>query len=232
MRIAVLGTGKMGTALGERLALVGHEVRVGSRDPERGKDIAAEIGASFGGTYADAVADSEALILAVPWSAAPETLIDLGDLGGSILIDITNPAIRGSSPRLEASGAELLAQAARNARVVKAWNTLYSEVVRRPGEFEGMRATVFVAGDDADAKDAVSDLVRDIGYDPADAGPLSSSRYLEPLASLMARLDKLSGGRVEHGLKLLRRTSGRISAEQPDERPLALAAASTDDPAA
>ncbi len=229
MRVAVIGTGKMGTALGERLAAVGHEVRVGSRDPGRGRSTATEIGASFGGTYADAVAGSDALILAVPWSAAPETLIDLGDLGGAILIDVTNPAIRGSGPGLDMSGAELLASAARNARVVKAWNTLYSEVVRRPGDFEGMRATVFVAGDDADAKDAVAGLVKDIGYEPADAGPLSSSRYLEPLASLMARLDRLAGGRVEHGLKLLRRTAGRVSASPPEERPLALAYGTRDD---
>ncbi len=206
MRIAVIGTGKMGTALGAGLAAAGHEVRVGSRDPDRGRDTAAAIGASSGGTYLDVAAGAEAILLAVPWAAAPDALDQIGGrLDGAILIDVTNPSVKGDGPRLVDSGAEEIAAYAPGARVVKAWNTLYSEVIRRGADFDGNPATVFVAGDDPEAKEAVCELVRDLGYEAADAGPLSSSRYLEPLASLMTALDRLTRGRVEHGLKVLRR---------------------------
>ncbi len=227
MRVAVIGTGRMGTALGAQMAAAGHDVRVGSRDPERGRGIADEIGASFGGSYLDAAAEAEAIVLAVPWSAAPDALAQIGGrLDGAILIDVTNPAVKGDVPRPERSGAEEIEAHARGAHVVKAWNTLYSEVVRRAPGFDGTPATVFVAGDDAEAKESVVGLVRDLGYEAADAGPLSSARYLEPLAGLMTSLDRLSRGRVEHGLRLLRRpapaaqtASGTSSKRSTSTRP-------------
>jgi predicted dinucleotide-binding enzyme len=203
VRVAVIGTGRMGTALGERLATVGHEVRMGSRDPERGRLVAAQVGGAAGGSYAEAAAGADAVLLAVPFEAVPAALDQIGDLDGLILIDVTNPF--GADGAHGTSSAEEIQALARKARVVKAWNTLYSEVVRRSAVFEGLPATVFVAGDDPDAKAAVSGLVRDLGWDPADAGPLSAARFLEPIALLMTSLDRMSGGRYEHALKLLRR---------------------------
>ncbi len=91
------------------------------------------------------------------------------------------------------------------ARVVKAWNYMYSGVLRRSPDFDGTTPTVLIAGDDHQAKRTVAGLVFDIGYEPADAGPLSSARYLEPLAPLMTTLDRNSGGETVHALKLLRR---------------------------
>ena len=145
MRIAVIGTGKMGSALGAQLVRAGHEVRVGSRDAERGWRRALEIHAAFGGGYRDAVEGSDAVLLAVPWAAAWETLIVLGDLDGRILIDVTNPFLAGSSKEQiqfpGSSGAEQLQALAPDARVVKAWNTLYSETIRRSPRFDGARPT-------------------------------------------------------------------------------------------
>jgi predicted dinucleotide-binding enzyme len=209
VRIAVIGTGKMGLALGTALARAGHDVRVGSRDRGRGAARAAEIGATFGGRAAEAADGVEAVLLAVPWWAAEETLSALGDLHGVILIDPTNPFEKGSSEHQRelsySSIAEQLHAHVPTARVVKAWNHVYFEIVRRGPDFGGTPATIFVAGDDAEAKGAVMELVRDCGYAPADAGPLRSARYLERLAALMTALDRVAGGRTEHALALLER---------------------------
>ena len=126
-------------------------------------------------------------MLAVPWSAALETLPLVAD-DGVVLVDVTNPF----EPQRSRSGAEELQAAAPQARVVKAWDHLYSQVIRR-GIFDGAGATVFVAGDDAGAKELVAGLVRDAGFEPADAGPLASARFLEPLAALMTTLDLARG---------------------------------------
>ena len=211
MRVAVIGTGRMGTALGETLAAAGHDVRIGSRSRERGRETAVRIGAAFGGTCSDAADGAEALVLAVPWTAVPATLALLGDLHGRVLIDVTNPF--GDEQLEGSSSAEELQALVPQASVVKAFNTLYSQVIRRSAVFDGTVATVLVAGDDPAAKAAVCRLVTDLGWDAVDAGPLSSSRYLEPIAPLMTTLDRLSGGRVEHAFKLLRRDAPPRSAK-------------------
>ena len=91
MKVAVIGTGNMGTGLGRQFAAGGHEVIVGSRDPERAKAKAEEIGASGHGTYADAVAEADALLLAVNWWTIDDAISQLGDVDGKIVIDCTNP---------------------------------------------------------------------------------------------------------------------------------------------
>jgi NADPH-dependent F420 reductase len=217
-RVAVVGTGRMGSVLARQLAAAGHEVRVGSRDRERGQRKADEVGAAFGGTCRAAAANAEVVVLAVPWEAVFETLGQLGDLHGLVLVDVTNPFKDGGSGEQYdlrgSSGAEQVQAFAPDARIVKAWNHIYSAVIRRSPDFGGVAATVFVAGDDAEAKELVAGLVRGIGYDAADAGPLESARYLEPLAGLMTTLDRLSGGEHVHALKLLRRER-RVTPPEP-----------------
>jgi predicted dinucleotide-binding enzyme len=202
----------MGGALARQLAAAGHEVRVGSRDPERGRLKAAEAGAAFGGTYATAAANAEVVVLAVPFGAAFESLAELGYLDGTVVVDVTNQMGEAGNRGSGRSCAEQIQDFVPEARVVKAWNHLYAAVIRRSADFGGVAATVFVAGDDADAKQLVSSLARDVGYDPADAGPITSARYLEPLAELMTVLDRLAGGERVHALKLLQR-------ERPRRRP-------------
>ena len=134
----------------------------------------------------------------MPWEAVPETLNLLGDFEDVILVDVTNPFKEGGNTDQHdfpgSSGAELIQAMAPEARVVKAWNHVYSGVLRRSTDFDGTTPTVFIAGDDLEAKKPVAGLVFDIGYEPADAGALSSARYLEPLAALMTTLDRNSGG--------------------------------------
>jgi NADPH-dependent F420 reductase len=206
-RVAVIGTGRMGTGLARRLAAAGNEVRVGSRDRERGRAKAEEVGAAFGGTCTAAASNAEVVVLAVPWTAVHETLVALGDVEGTVLVDVTNPFREkdADGPCTCESGAEQIQGFAPGARVVKGWNHVDSTLLRRSPGFGGVRATVFVAGDDPAAKEVVARLVRDSGYEPADAGPLASARYLEPLAGLMTTLDRLADGQLLHGLKLLTR---------------------------
>ncbi len=216
-RIAVIGTGRMGTALARQLAAAGYEVRVGSRDPERGHAKATEVGAAFGGTYPTAAANADVVVLAVPFEAAFESLAALGYLEGVVVVDVTNPMGRETAPAPGVSCGELIQSFVPEARVVKAWNHLYSAVVGRSAQFDGLAATVFLAGNDAEAKQVVASLARAIGFDPADAGPITTSRYLEPLAELMTTLDRLGGGAHEHALKLLRRERPRRAAKREPE---------------
>jgi NADPH-dependent F420 reductase len=203
----------MGTALALQLTAAGHEVRIGSRDRERGRRKAAEVGAAFGGTYRTAAANAEAVILAVPWTGVVDALTQIGDVDGSVVVDVTNPFREGGSSEQydlpSSSGAEQIQAFVPGARVVKAWNHIYSAVIRRSPEFEGVAATAFIAGDDEAAKELVGRLVSDIGFEVADAGPLASARYLEPLAGLMTTLDRRAGDGVQHALKLLRRERTR-----------------------
>jgi 8-hydroxy-5-deazaflavin:NADPH oxidoreductase len=209
VRIAVIGTGRMGAALAARLAAAGHEVRMGSRDPARGRVRAAEVGAAWGGDYRDVLSVADLVILAVPWEAAQGTLLALDDLDGTIVIDVTNPFPEASSDgrRMpsDRSGAEQLQAVVPRARLVKAFNAISSVILRKPPGFADATPTIFVAGDDSAAKGAVASLIACLGYEPVDAGGLSSARYLESLAGLMRTLDDLAGVRTEHALKLLRR---------------------------
>lgn len=204
MRVAVVGTGRMGTGLARALAR-SHEVAVGSRDPERGRRLAAEVGAAWGGGQAEAVRGAEVVFLAVPWVAVEETLARLGDLAGTVLVDLTNPYVDGKLRFHEgSSNAEEIGRRT-SARVVKGWNTLFSQVVASSPDFDGQAASVFLAGDDEDAKATVAGLARDMGYDPIDSGPLQAARSLERLLGTLGTL----GHPFERGtyaLKVLRRS--------------------------
>ena len=90
MRIAIIGTGQMGKGSAQALAPK-HEVVVGSRDRERARATASKVGAARGSTYADSAADADVVILTVPWEAMDETLPQLGDLEGTVVVDVSYP---------------------------------------------------------------------------------------------------------------------------------------------
>ena len=187
MKIAIVGTGKMGSGFAGALKDK-HEVWLGSRDTEKGKQAAAETGATGGGAYADVVGDADVVILAVPWTAAQETIGELGDLSGKVLIDITNPyTAEGLVPLEGTSTAEEIQKWAKGASVVKGWNHVYSTNLSRPA-VEGVAASVLIAGDDEKAKETVSQIARDMGFDPVDVGELSMTRALERFLKAMGAL--------------------------------------------
>ncbi|MEX2557933.1 MAG: NAD(P)-binding domain-containing protein, partial [Actinomycetota bacterium] len=189
MRVAVVGTGNMATGLGRQFAAGGHEVIVGSRDPERAKAKAEEIGAAGHGSYAEVVEKTDAFLLAVNWWDIEGVFPQLGDVEGKILIDCTNPYTDNTySTPADLGGrsaAEVIQERLPEARVVKAWNHVYAQIVNSSPDFGGRAASVLLASDDVEAKHAVAQLARDAGYDPWDAGPLWSAFNVEKVAAVM-----------------------------------------------
>ena len=184
MRIAIVGTGNVGKALGPAFVRAGHDVTYGVRDPADSKHSDCEIQLR---SVRDAAQWAEAVVLAVNWAQVEEALADCGDLGGKILIDCTNPLSFGADGialtlGFSTSGGEIIA-AKTDARVVKTLNHIGSPVMASAHGYAA-RPVQFVCGDDAEAKRVVSDLLRDIGFEPIDYGGIENARKLEPLAML------------------------------------------------
>jgi len=193
MKIAVVGTGNVGSTLGRRWAGNGHQVVFCSRTPDsdRVKALvdAAGPNASAAG-LSEGVRASDVVVLATPWPATLATVEGVGSLQGNILIDCTNPLrpdLSGLSIDAGTSGAEQVAQRAKGARVVKAFNSISSRTMASP-LFGSEKADLFLCGDDADAKATVAQLAQELGFEVVDTGPLSSARYLEYLALLWVHM--------------------------------------------
>jgi NADPH-dependent F420 reductase len=186
MKIAVIGTGRMGCGLGQALAK-DNEVVMASRDPDKAREVAKNIGVTGGEGYADAARDAEVVVLTVPWLAVPETLDALGDLSGRILVDVTNPYGPQGLVDVKPSSSEEVQRLVPGAKVVKGWSTVYARNIVAP-DFDGTAASVFICGDDAGAKDVVVKLAKAAGFDPVDVGPLSQAANLTQLLGLMGAL--------------------------------------------
>lgn len=183
MKIAVLGSGNVGTALGDGWSAKGHKVVYGSRSPAK------ETGSKRNfASIADAIAQSEVVVLAVPWDAVQE-VVSKNNLSGKTVIDCTNPIGRGMELAVgcTTSAGEIVAGLAKSARVVKAFNTTGFHNMQNT-QYGATRLTMFYAGDDDGAKQTVKQLIADIGFSPADAGPMKNARYLEPMAMLWINL--------------------------------------------
>ncbi|ETD83397.1 NADPH-dependent F420 reductase [Rhodobacter capsulatus] len=187
MKISILGTGNMGAGLAGALAAAGHEVALGARDPAKAAALATKIGAgAVGGGIAAAAALSDVIVLALPFGAMAETLSEAGDLTGKVLIDISNPIsadFRDLVIGHTTSAAEEVQKQAPQARVVKAFNTVFAQVLPQEAR-TGAAVQVFVASDDAEAKATVAALATALGFAPVDAGPLTNSRFLEPVGAM------------------------------------------------
>ena len=182
MRIAVIGAGAVGSALGPALERAGHEVVYGVRNG--GKPAPGDKR-----PVGEAAAWAEAVVLAVPWPGVEAAIAACGDLSGKLLIDVTNPLNYGPEGLslalgFDASGAERVAALAPGARVVKAFNSVTS-VTMADARAVQPRPVLFAAGDDAAARASVLELGESLGFAPADAGPLANARLLEPLAMLL-----------------------------------------------
>jgi NADPH-dependent F420 reductase len=184
VKVGIIGTGKMGRGFAQALSTA-HEVTVGSRDPERARTIAAKTGAAGGATYADAAANADVVILTVPWSAMEDTLAELGDVSGTVVVDVSYPYSKREREALKGrSTAELIQERLPAARVCKGWNHVHARHLTAP-EFDGIASSVLIAGDDEEGKEAVFTLARDMGFHPVDAGPLRATRDLEKLVGVM-----------------------------------------------
>lgn len=182
MKIAIIGAGNVGAALGKGWSAKGHDVVYGVRSESSKKpdDPAARTAPP-----AEAARDAEVVVLTVPYGALEAAIASLGDLAGKIVFDATNPVgagFRSSAPAGTSAGQQV-AQWAKGARVVKVFNTTGFNVMLDP-KFGNEAATMFFCGDDATAKAIASQLAADLGFEPFDAGPLAQSDLLEHLALL------------------------------------------------
>jgi hypothetical protein len=188
MIVAVIGTGKMGSGLAHLLASTGVQVVIGGRDPAKAAKLAKEIGGGAHGTgIAAAAQHAELIILAVYYQKMEETIRAAGDLTGKTLVDISNPItedFKGLLVGHTTSAAEEIQKLAPHAKVVKAYNTIFAQLL--PAEPREGRAPVqvFIAADDGAAKRVVSDMVAKGGFEPVDSGPLSNARFLEPIGEM------------------------------------------------
>ncbi len=187
MTTAIIGLGRMGRGLAARLA--GQtDLVLGSRDEGAARSLAASLGARGAGIN-DAVAQAAVVVLALPYAAALALAAHPG-LAGKVVVDMSNPITPDFSGLLlgfDRSAAEEIQGAAPGARVVKAFNTIFAELLDAPRE--GTAAVpVFVAGDDGAAVDAVADLAARAGFGVERAGGLDAARLLEPLGMLNIRL--------------------------------------------
>jgi 8-hydroxy-5-deazaflavin:NADPH oxidoreductase len=184
VRVAVIGTGKMGRGFAAALA-PSHEVVVGSRDPDRAAATAKKTGAAAGTTYVEAASGVKVVILTVPWHAIEETLDALGDLRRTIVVDVSFPYNKRERAALEGSStAEWIQERLPAAKVCKGWNHVHARHLTEP-EIDGIASSVLIAGDDATAKRTVFRLARDMGFHPVDVGPLKATRQLERLVETM-----------------------------------------------
>ena len=195
MQIGILGSGLMGGKLGTIFANSGHEVVFSySRDESKLSRLAREAhGVARAGTPAEAAQDADALLLAVHWTRVDDVLAQAGDLSGKVIVTCSLPMDADDTELVVAhtsSGAEELARKVPGARVVSAFNTVPSEVLFSVSESAASAAapSLVYCGDHEDAKAVAARLIRDVGFDPVDAGPLRVARYTEPFALLNAQL--------------------------------------------
>ncbi|MCA9944626.1 MAG: NADPH-dependent F420 reductase [Anaerolineales bacterium] len=209
MKIAIIGTGNVGSALGKGWASKGHTILFGTRRPESEKvqKLLAEVGE--GGTAVSipsAIQQANIILLATPWNVVSQVTESVTDWQGKIVIDATNPIAPGLQLAVghTTSAAEQLATHLPGASVVKAFNTTGAENMADP-RYDGEPITMFICGDDADAKATVTELAEGLGFDVADVGGLETARFIEPLAMVWIHLAIKQGFGRNIAFKLVHR---------------------------
>jgi 8-hydroxy-5-deazaflavin:NADPH oxidoreductase len=211
MQVAVLGTGAVGRAIAPRLAELGHDVRLGTREPAatRARDGWTELPGVPLVTFAEAAAGADLVVHAGNGVAALDLLGQAGDLTGTVLLDVSNPLdfTAGFPPTLAVKDTDSLGEQLQRAfpgtRVVKSLNTVTAELMVHPERLPEA-TTVFVSGDDADAKRVVTGLLTELGHrDVIDLGGIETARGTEMWLPLWVRLMGALGT-AEFNLKVVR----------------------------
>jgi predicted dinucleotide-binding enzyme len=192
MKIGIIGKGNVGTAIAKGLSRAGHEIKFGHRDPNE--------------PVAEAAKWGEVIILAVPHDAAADVAKAVGSAPyGKTVIDVSNAGTGNMELALgfTTSAAEEIQKMLPKAHVVKAFNTVFAQN-QSAGKIGDEQLTLFVAGDDAKAKQTVMRLGADIGFEPVDGGPLKAARYLEPMGMFMINLGYGLGMGTSIGFRLVK----------------------------
>ena len=201
MKIAILGSGVVGQALATGYPKHGHEVRIGTRQ--------SEVGGHPVDTPTGAAAWGDIVVLAVKGDAAVELATSVKDqTAGKVVIDTTNPLeFSTGKPGLfvgwNDSLGEQIQRAIPDAKVVKAYNIVGNTLMIDP-ELPGGPPTMLIAGDDADAKTTVTDLLTDTGWEVSDLGGIEGSRHLEAMCIAWV-LYGINAGGWDHAFKVLRK---------------------------
>ncbi len=212
MNITIIGSGNMGRGIGTRAVAGGHSVTFVDANPEVAEKAAADLksAAKNGATVSAANLDAElgdVVVLAVWYGTNIEIAKQLGTkLAGKVVVDIANPlnsTYDGLATAPDSSSAEDLAKVvAAGAKVVKAFNTTFAGTLLA-GAVAGQPLDVFIAGDDADAKSKISQLVTDGGMRAIDAGPLHRARQIEAMQLLHITLQGALGTGWGSAIKIL-----------------------------
>lgn len=194
MKIGFLGGGHFGHNLANLLARAGHDVSVGLRDPHRALPGARYRVVSL----ENAARHGDVVFVAVLYSSCAQVLVPLADdLAGKIVVDATNALQDDWSPLLEPgqSAAMNIAHWLPSSRLVKAFNTVFAEVMQEDRlDRNGHRVTTFIAGDEEEANTRIASLARDAGFAPVIVGGLNNSSYLEAMAHLNIQMAVARGG--------------------------------------
>ena len=210
MKIGIIGSGNMGGSLAKIWANKGHEIFITSTSPEQTKQVVESIGGNARmGTTKEAVQFGDVVVFAFPYSSLNDVINKGGEFEGKIIIDLINPLTDDALGMLighTTSAAEEIVKLLPKAKVVKAFNTIASPVLQseKGVVFNGIPPDVYYCGDDSGAKAVVKKLIEDAGFDAIESGPLTNSRFLEPMAEFVIQL-AFAGMGAEIALKVLRR---------------------------
>ncbi|HEV7920657.1 MAG TPA: NAD(P)-binding domain-containing protein [Thermoanaerobaculia bacterium] len=212
IKVGILGSGDVGKALARGFLGLGHEVRIGSREPEKLREWAAAAGErASSGTFAETAEFGDVIVLAT-LGTGTESAVDLAGqqhFDGKVVIDATNPLdfSAGMPPRLFVGHTDSLGERMQRrlpkARVVKAFNTVGNALMVNP-DLAGGPPDMFIAGDDEDAKKIVSQICHHFGWGVADIGGIEGSRHLEPMCMVWVLYGAKTGG-WSHAFKLLKK---------------------------
>ncbi len=197
MKVAIIGTGNVGKALGTSLTRAGHDVTFAARDAVKTRQVADEVGAEAAESPAGAAESADVIILGVPYAALADVAREIASAAeGKVVVDTTNP-VRSDFTGLATAGgpsaAEQLADNLTNSRVAKAFNTLFSSVQANPDAL-GTTIDALFATDDEEARRTLDELIASIGFRPVSAGSLARARELEALAWLNMGMQMQFGG--------------------------------------
>lgn len=205
MKLAIIGSGSVGSAVARAAKNTGHEVVVADVATESLKALGDSLGVETTVSSRDAVKSADAVVLAVPFGAIEALTTEIADdVADKIVIDVTNP-LNDDLSGLQTDGtsaAELVQLHLPHAKVVKAFNTVFA-ANQDKAEVDGVQLDGFVAGDDTDAKKQVTYLLEEIGYRVIDVGPLTAARDLEAMAFLNIALNARNGWSWQTGWKLV-----------------------------
>ncbi len=216
MKIGILGSGLVGRVLGTAFITEGNEVMLGTRDvtkEEVTKWLAANAGANAG-TFEETAAFGELLVLAASGDIMADVINAAGlqNFNGKVVIDATNPIdhtkppVNGVLPYFTTTDESLMEQLQKllpEAKLVKAFNSVGNGFMYKP-DFNGVKPTMFICGNDEDAKKTVTKILDAFGWETEDVGKVEAARAIEPLCILWC-LPGILNNQWTHAFKLLKK---------------------------